>query len=66
MLLENARCPKCFSAKCRIEDLLPNVSLRQAIEPFLESQTLTHGLGNDCQQYAPGSYLIPVLISATA
>ncbi|XP_024022695.1 E3 ubiquitin ligase PQT3-like isoform X2 [Morus notabilis] len=53
VLLENARCPKCFSAKCRIEDLLPNVSLRQAIEHFLESQTLTHGLGNDCQQYAP-------------
>lgn len=53
-LLEKAKCPKCFSTKCRVEDLLPNVSLRQAIEHFLESQIITTGLGIDYQRYAPG------------
>ncbi|KAF3446102.1 hypothetical protein FNV43_RR11281 [Rhamnella rubrinervis] len=52
-LLEKATCPKCFSTKCRVEDLLPNVSLRQAIEHFLESQIITTGLGIDYQRYAP-------------
>ncbi|BBG95061.1 DWNN domain, a CCHC-type zinc finger [Prunus dulcis] len=53
VLLEKARCPKCFSTKCRVDDLLPNVSLRQAIEHFLESQNLITGPDNDCCQYAP-------------
>lgn len=54
MLVEKARCPKCFSSKCRVEDLLPNVSLRQAIEHFLESQGLSSGSGNVFPRYAPG------------
>lgn len=60
MLLAKESCPKCFSTKCGIEDLLPNVSLRQAIEHFLESQMLTIDSGNECQQYAPGRNLILV------
>lgn len=60
MLLEKARCPKCFSTKCRVDDLLPNVSLRQAIEHFLESQNLITGPDNDCCQYAPGTSFISV------
>lgn len=55
MLVEKARCPKCFSSKCRLEDLLPNVSLRQAIEHFLESQILISGSENAYHRYAPGS-----------
>lgn len=53
-LISKAKCPKCFSTKCGVEDLLPNVSLRQAIVPFLESQFITTGLDNDYQRYAPG------------
>ncbi|PON42592.1 TNF receptor-associated factor [Trema orientale] len=53
VLLEKESCPECFSTKCGTEDLLPNVSLRQAIEHFLESQILTIDSGNQCQQYAP-------------
>lgn len=53
VLVEKARCPKCFSSKCRVEDLLPNVSLRQAIEHFLESQGLSSGSGNVFPRYAP-------------
>ncbi|KAM1464090.1 hypothetical protein ACFXTO_043800 [Malus domestica] len=53
VLREKSRCPKCFSTKCRVEDLLPNVSLRQAIEHFLESQNLITAPDNDCCQYAP-------------
>ncbi|XP_015884535.1 E3 ubiquitin ligase PARAQUAT TOLERANCE 3 isoform X2 [Ziziphus jujuba] len=53
VLHEKGKCPKCFSTKCRVEDLLPNVSLRQAIVHFLESQILTTGFGNDYQRYAP-------------
>lgn len=58
VLLEKESCPKCFSTKCGIDDLLPNVSLRQAIEHFLESQILTIDSGNECQRYAPGMNLI--------
>ncbi|XP_057502132.1 uncharacterized protein LOC130785940 isoform X2 [Actinidia eriantha] len=53
VLHEKARCPKCYSSKCRIEDLLPNLSLRQAIEHFLESQILTCGADNALDKYAP-------------
>ncbi|XP_065849047.1 E3 ubiquitin ligase PARAQUAT TOLERANCE 3-like isoform X2 [Euphorbia lathyris] len=40
VLTEKGRCPKCLSTKFKEENLLPNVSLRQAIEHFLESQIL--------------------------
>ncbi|KAI3965429.1 hypothetical protein MKX01_042910 [Papaver californicum] len=52
VLAEKARCPKCSSTKCQVEDLLPNVSLRQAIEHFLESQGHMSGSDN-IQKYAP-------------
>ncbi|KDP34038.1 hypothetical protein JCGZ_07609 [Jatropha curcas] len=38
VLIEKGRCPKCLSTKYGAENLLPNVSLRQAIKHFLESQ----------------------------
>ncbi|XP_010261934.1 PREDICTED: E3 ubiquitin-protein ligase RBBP6-like isoform X2 [Nelumbo nucifera] len=53
VLIEKARCPKCLSSKCRVENLLPNVSLRQAIEHFLESQILISGSDNIIPKYAP-------------
>ncbi|KAL2489592.1 E3 ubiquitin ligase PARAQUAT TOLERANCE 3-like [Forsythia ovata] len=52
-LIEKGRCPKCFSSKCKVEDLLPNLSLRQAIEHCLESQMLDAGLDNAMEKYAP-------------
>ncbi|XP_042498642.1 E3 ubiquitin ligase PQT3-like isoform X2 [Macadamia integrifolia] len=52
-LIEKARCPKCSSTRCGVEDLLPNVSLRQAIDHFLESQVLLSGSDNILPQYAP-------------
>ncbi|KAJ8442814.1 hypothetical protein Cgig2_016280 [Carnegiea gigantea] len=52
-LAEHAKCPMCSSTKCKAEDLLPNVSLRQAIERFLESQLLLNGSENDLHRYAP-------------
>ncbi|KAI3468064.1 hypothetical protein Pfo_024727 [Paulownia fortunei] len=53
VLIEKGRCPKCFSSKCNVEDLLPNLSLRQAIEHFLEAQMLDAGLENAMQKYVP-------------
>ncbi|KAK9946215.1 hypothetical protein M0R45_011690 [Rubus argutus] len=53
VLLEKARCPKCFSIKSRVEDLLPNISLRQAIEHFLESQNVITVPDDAFCQYAP-------------
>ncbi|KAF5188900.1 hypothetical protein FRX31_021521 [Thalictrum thalictroides] len=53
VLVEKGRCPKCSSTKCRVEDLLPNLSLRQAIEHFLESQMLISGSDNILPKYAP-------------
>ncbi|TMW91571.1 hypothetical protein EJD97_014161 [Solanum chilense] len=35
VLLEKAKCPKCSSSRCRVEDLLPNLSLRRTIRRFL-------------------------------
>ncbi|KAL3744559.1 hypothetical protein ACJRO7_013776 [Eucalyptus globulus] len=43
VLNEKSRCPNC-SAKCRAEDLLPNVSLRHAVEVFLRSQVFADGV----------------------
>lgn len=54
MLVEKGRCPKCFSTRCRVEDLLQNVSLKLAIEHFLGYQILTSGSGIAFHQYAPG------------
>ncbi|KAL8063134.1 hypothetical protein ABFX02_01G007900 [Erythranthe guttata] len=54
VLLGNGFCPKCFSSKCNVDDLLPNLSLRQAIEHFLENQMLDVGLENDAmEKYVP-------------
>ncbi|CAO2816632.1 unnamed protein product [Amaranthus hypochondriacus] len=52
-LSELGKCPICSSNKCRPEDLLPNVSLRQAIQRFLESQLLLNGSENDLHRDAP-------------
>ncbi|KAK9741584.1 hypothetical protein RND81_03G115200 [Saponaria officinalis] len=52
-LTQNSRCPMCSSSKCKPEDLLPNLSLRQAIERFLNSRNLHNGLENDLDRYAP-------------
>lgn len=37
-----------------MENLLPNLSLRQAIEHFLESQMVVTGSENVLRKYAPG------------
>lgn len=65
MLLEKARCPKCFSIKSRVEDLLPNISLRQAIEHFLESQNVITVPDNAFCQHAPGRSFILVYSGLT-
>ncbi|KAK8597600.1 hypothetical protein V6N13_095003 [Hibiscus sabdariffa] len=53
VLVEKARCPKCFSTKCKAEDLLPNLSLRQATERFLKSQIVVKHPANALDRYAP-------------
>ncbi|XP_031270543.1 E3 ubiquitin ligase PQT3-like isoform X2 [Pistacia vera] len=53
VLFEKARCPMCLSSKFKVQDLLPNVSLRQAIEHFLQSQILISGTENALHDYAP-------------
>ncbi|XP_028089255.1 E3 ubiquitin ligase PARAQUAT TOLERANCE 3-like isoform X2 [Camellia sinensis] len=53
VIQEKAKCPKCYSSKCKVEDLLPNLSLRQAIEHFLESQILMSDADNALHKYAP-------------
>ncbi|MQL73656.1 hypothetical protein Taro_005996 [Colocasia esculenta] len=52
-LVDKGCCPKCSSTKCRIEDLLPNLSLRHAIELFLEAQIPILGLDKVTPRYAP-------------
>jgi len=52
VLNEKSRCPNC-SAKCRAEDLLPNVSLRHAVEVFLRSQVFADGV-EDIHHHASG------------
>ena len=53
-LVEKTRCPKCFSNKCKVKDLLQNLSRRQEIEHFLESQMLMAGSENAFNKYVPG------------
>ncbi|PWA63268.1 DWNN domain-containing protein [Artemisia annua] len=53
VLTPTARCPKCSSTKYRVEHLLPNLSLRHAIEHFLESQILASAPETDLQKYVP-------------
>ncbi|KAJ4830838.1 hypothetical protein Tsubulata_028527 [Turnera subulata] len=53
VLVKKEKCPKCFSSKCRAEDLLPNISLRQAIERFINSGILLKSSDNAIDQYAP-------------
>ncbi|KAL6502051.1 hypothetical protein OROGR_027184 [Orobanche gracilis] len=53
VLTEKRTCPKCFSSKCHVDDLLPNLSLRQAIEHFLEAEMLDAGSQNGMQKYVP-------------
>ncbi|XP_019197040.1 PREDICTED: E3 ubiquitin-protein ligase RBBP6-like isoform X1 [Ipomoea nil] len=52
-LLEKKRCPICSSSKFRVDDLLPNLSLRQAIEHFLGSQMIGTGSQNDLCKLVP-------------
>lgn len=51
--MEKGMCPKCLSRKCGVGDLLPNLSLRQAISHFRESQMLDADL-EDMQKDVPG------------
>ncbi|KAL2545103.1 E3 ubiquitin ligase PARAQUAT TOLERANCE 3-like [Forsythia ovata] len=53
VLIEKERCPKCSSSECKVEDLLPNLTLRGVIEHFIKSQMLDTGLENAMQKYAP-------------
>uniref|UniRef100_A0A1D1Z3E3 E3 ubiquitin-protein ligase RBBP6 n=2 Tax=Anthurium amnicola TaxID=1678845 RepID=A0A1D1Z3E3_9ARAE len=52
-LVDKGCCPKCSSTKCRVEDLLPNLSLRHAIEHFLETQIPIVGSEKVTPRYAP-------------
>ncbi|XP_078172234.1 uncharacterized protein LOC144566180 isoform X3 [Carex rostrata] len=52
-LTETRRCPKCSSVKCAVDDLLPNLSLRQAIERFIEAQASIGGMDNLLPKDAP-------------
>ncbi|XP_017699851.2 E3 ubiquitin ligase PQT3-like isoform X2 [Phoenix dactylifera] len=52
-LVERARCPMCSSTRCTVKDLLPNLSLRQAIEHFLEAQVAVNDLDKNTPKYAP-------------
>ncbi|XP_022131962.1 uncharacterized protein LOC111004949 isoform X2 [Momordica charantia] len=53
VLLEKTKCPKCSSTKYKLEDLLPNLSLRQNVARFLESQILMGDSDNACHNNAP-------------
>ncbi|KAH6826300.1 hypothetical protein C2S53_012261 [Perilla frutescens var. hirtella] len=53
VLLAKGMCPKCSSRKCTVGDLLPNLSLRQAIEHLLESQMFDAGFEKVMQKYVP-------------
>ncbi|XP_020256806.1 E3 ubiquitin ligase PQT3-like isoform X2 [Asparagus officinalis] len=52
-LLRDGRCPKCSSMKCTVNTLLPNLSLRQAIEHFLEAQAVNNALENKIPRDVP-------------
>ncbi|KAL9269641.1 hypothetical protein AKJ16_DCAP17155 [Drosera capensis] len=53
VLSREGKCPICSSSKCRQGDLLPNLSLRQAIRKFLESRLLVNNSEADPHGYAP-------------
>ncbi|KAK1372617.1 E3 ubiquitin ligase PARAQUAT TOLERANCE 3-like [Heracleum sosnowskyi] len=53
VLSEKAKCPRCSSHKFTEEDLLPNLSLRQAIEHFLESQNQFSISENALRRFVP-------------
>lgn len=57
VLSEKSKCPKCSSDKFKAEHLLPNLSLRQAIEHFLESQIQLSISETALRRYAPGRKL---------
>ncbi|XP_024544726.1 E3 ubiquitin ligase PARAQUAT TOLERANCE 3 [Selaginella moellendorffii] len=40
-LMLKGQCPQCGSARFKNDDLLPNIALRQAIDKFMQSQTLS-------------------------
>lgn len=44
----------CSSTKCTVKDLLPNLSLQQAIEHFLDAQVAINDLDKNTPKYAPG------------
>lgn len=52
-LVKQSSCPKCSSTKCTVKDLLPNLSLRQAIEHFLEAQNAINVSYTNLPRYAP-------------
>ncbi|KAL9249449.1 E3 ubiquitin ligase PQT3-like-like protein [Drosera capensis] len=53
VLSREGKCPICSLSKCRQGDLLPNLSLRQAIGRFLESRLLVNNSEADLHGYAP-------------
>ena len=55
VLLRKTMCPKCASSKYKLEDLSPNLSLRQNVTHFLESQFLMGDSDNNHE--APGRKL---------
>ncbi|XP_020256811.1 E3 ubiquitin ligase PQT3-like isoform X2 [Asparagus officinalis] len=52
-LLESGRCPKCSSMKCTVGTLLPNLTLRQAIDHFLEAEAANNALENKFPRDVP-------------
>ncbi|GAB2222988.1 hypothetical protein Drorol1_Dr00017121 [Drosera rotundifolia] len=53
ILSREGKCPICSSSKCRQGDLLPNLSLRQAIGRFLDAKLLVNNSEADPHGYAP-------------
>lgn len=54
VLREKSKCPKCSSDKFKAEDLLPNLSLREAIVHFLETQIQFSISETALRRYVPG------------
>ncbi|XP_052209146.1 E3 ubiquitin ligase PARAQUAT TOLERANCE 3-like [Diospyros lotus] len=52
-LQKKAQCPKCFSCQCKVENLLPNLCLRQAIKHFLTAPYPMSSSDNALDKYAP-------------
>ncbi|KAK1367953.1 hypothetical protein POM88_034045 [Heracleum sosnowskyi] len=53
VLSEKSKCPRCSSDKFKAEDLLPNLSLREAIVHFLETQIQFSISETALRRYAP-------------